>query len=74
MGLWDQTGGPPGYCEYGPETGGQHWKYRDGLTTIGSVGVFAAGDIIGIAVNMDDNEIQWFKNNAVLVVVVVILH
>ena len=61
-GLWDETGGPPGYAEYGPEGS----LYRDGLATIASVGTLAAGDIVGVAVNMDDGEIQWFKNGAVL--------
>jgi len=64
VGLWDTTGGPPGYCEYAPESGGQ--IYLDGLSTISSVGAFVATDIIGVAVNMDDGEIQWFKNGAVL--------
>jgi hypothetical protein len=64
VGLWDQTGGPPGYAEWGPETGGH--LYLDGLTDIGSVGSFAIGDIVSIAVDMDANTVQWRKNNAVL--------
>ena len=63
-GLWDETGGPPGYCEYAAESGGA--IYLDGLSTISSVGSYVATDIIGVAVNMDDGEIQWFKNGAVL--------
>jgi len=64
VGLWDETGGPPGYAEWGPETGGH--LYLDGLSDIGSVGSFAATDIVSMAVNMDDGEIQWFLNGAVL--------
>jgi len=62
--LWDDTGMPPGYVELAPESGG--YIYLDGLTDISGVGSFAADDIIGIAVNMDDGEIQFFINNAVL--------
>ncbi|MDP6770856.1 MAG: hypothetical protein QF704_09200, partial [Anaerolineales bacterium] len=62
--LWDQTGSPEGYAVWQPETGG--YLYLDGLTDIGSVGSFAAGDIVSIAVDMDNNTVQWRKNNAVL--------
>ena len=64
VGLWDQTGWPPGYAEWGPESGG--YLYRDGIADITGVGSFAATNIVSVAVNMDDGEIQWFLNGAVL--------
>ena len=62
VGLWDEGSDPPGWAEYsadGAITG-------DGITTVSPITTFAAGDIISVACNMDDGEIQWFKNNAVL--------